>query len=57
MYYLSNLIYEKHNTLLQYLSCISEISYVTKSEDGNDLLAGKHRVNVTTTCHILRNNF
>ena len=57
MHYLTNLVDEKHDTLLEHLCGISEPTNVTKAENAHAFETGKQRVNIVTLSHILTDNF
>ena len=56
MNYLTNFVYENHDTLLEHLGSICKVSDVAKAEDRYDFLARKHRVDVICPRHILSDN-
>lgn len=53
----SNFIHEEHDSSLEYFCCISEVTYITETEDSHDFFTSKHRINFSTLLHIRGDDF
>ena len=53
---ISNGVHKLHDVLLQHLGSVCEVSNITEAEDGHDLVAWNHRIQVTPTPYVIGYN-
>ena len=53
---LSNLVHKKHDTFLEHLSRIRELSDITEAEDCNALMTWQQWINIISHLHVLCDN-